>query len=297
MHPVPFAALALLGARGACAFDMPLNNKGNTFVEFNVSLLVPPLPARPPSFSQLTFFLWPGLQPGFAQNNLNFEPLGNGVLQPVLTYGISCVPNVAQSTDPYGQWLVSGLYVNLDKKPTGEICNGGDVMSVTPNDTIHFRFSLQQSTVWVQTITSKQTGQTVSYSIDLGGQTQGRAELDVELYNTATQYFPVSWTDIALRVNQSNDAGFCFNAAFQKQTGYKNIKTGESCSGIRLGDDGATCFVDSCVFSANAQPPAGWAGAQNSFVATKTSRGNPERGIAGVPIILAFTISFAFLVS
>ncbi|KAJ3236491.1 hypothetical protein HDU81_010695 [Chytriomyces hyalinus] len=71
------AAVVLL-AKVASAFDMPLFTKGNTFTEFGVSLLVPPLPQRPQGDSQLTYFLWPGLQPGFSQNNVNFEPLGNG---------------------------------------------------------------------------------------------------------------------------------------------------------------------------------------------------------------------------
>ncbi|KAJ3256964.1 hypothetical protein HDU77_002904 [Chytriomyces hyalinus] len=248
-------ATVVLLAKLASAFDMPLFTKGNTFTEFGVSLLVPPLPQRPQENSQLTFFLWPGLQPGFSQNNINFEPLGNGVLQPVLTYGVSCVPNVEPGTDPYAQWLVSGLYVNLDKKPTGEICNGGAVMSVQPGDTIRFLFTLTQQTIWTQTVTSQNTGKSVSYSIDLGGQTQGRAELEVELYNAASLYFPVVYTDVSLRVSMKGDIGFCFDT---RQTAYSNIQQGEKCTGMRLGEDGVSCFVDRCVYEANTAPPSGF---------------------------------------
>ncbi|KAJ3260059.1 hypothetical protein HDU77_001521 [Chytriomyces hyalinus] len=248
-------ATVVLLAKLASAFDMPLFTKGNTFTEFGVSLLVPALPQRPQENSQLTYFLWPGLQPGFSQNNVNFEPLGNGVLQPVLTYGVSCVPNVEPGTDPYAQWLVSGLYVNLDKKPTGEICNGGAVMSVQPGDTIRFLFTLTQQTIWTQTVTSQNTGKSVSYSIDLGGQTQGRAELEVELYNAASLYFPVVYTDISLRVSMKGDIGFCFDT---RQTAYSNIQQGETCTGMRLGEDGVSCFVDRCVYQANTAPPSGF---------------------------------------
>ena len=47
--------------------------------------------------------LWPGLQPDGP--GANDQPLDNGVLQPVLTWGPTCAPN-APDGDPYGSWWI-----------------------------------------------------------------------------------------------------------------------------------------------------------------------------------------------
>ena len=49
------------------------------------------VPAKPPASG--TLFLWPGLQP--LPGGANFNPIGNGVLQPVLTWGGTCAPTAS----------------------------------------------------------------------------------------------------------------------------------------------------------------------------------------------------------
>ncbi|KAJ3009415.1 UNVERIFIED_CONTAM: hypothetical protein HDU68_002713 [Siphonaria sp. JEL0065] len=235
----------------ASAFDMVLNKLGNNFVFFQVTLTVPSAPVRPIG-DTATYFLWPGLQPGFAQNNLNFEPLGNGVMQPVLSFGPSCIPNVSPVLDYYSTWIISALYVNLNKQPTGNICNGGEVLIVSPGEQLLITMELV-GTVWQQSIRSLQTSKTVSYSIDLKNQTQGRAELEVELYHAAVQYFPITFESISLRVMQP-DSGFCLNKAGTK---VNNIKASETCTEGILSADGVSCRIDRCSFAAIAPAPPG----------------------------------------
>jgi Putative Ig domain len=65
----------------------------NQYVGLQTKITVPPLPPIP-SDPRATLFLWPGLQPD--PNSVNFLPIDNGVLQPVLTFGHSC----AQTSQP-----------------------------------------------------------------------------------------------------------------------------------------------------------------------------------------------------
>ena len=62
----------------------------NQITGLQTSLIVPPLPPVP-AYSNASLFLWPGLDP--ATNSVNFLPINDGVLQPVLSWGPSCAPN------------------------------------------------------------------------------------------------------------------------------------------------------------------------------------------------------------
>jgi hypothetical protein len=76
---------------------------GNEIVGLRTTLRVP---AKPEPAG--TIFLWPGLQPD--RDGRNYFPIGNGVLQPVLTWGPSCAPGEKPRT--YSTWWISGQYVN-----------------------------------------------------------------------------------------------------------------------------------------------------------------------------------------
>ncbi|KAI9331706.1 hypothetical protein BDR26DRAFT_921982 [Obelidium mucronatum] len=282
-------------ALSAHAFDMVLNRPGNTFTFFQLTLLVPPLPIRPQPGSTATYFLWPGLQPGFAQNNLNFLPIGNGVLQPVLSYGPSCIPNMSPTLDYYSTWIISGLYVNLDKKPTGKVCNGGEVLLVNPGDSLQITFQLIETT-WRQTITllNSNPPRSVHYEINLQNQTQGRAEINVELYHDATQYFPVTFKDISLRVSQAGDSGYCFN---RTGTRVANLLKSESCSEGVLDLSGVGCLIGQCRFEAVAPVPEGAAsaggggrgssgpGSRNVTESSNSSSGSNSMGANGGTVV------------
>lgn len=120
-------------------------------VRLQTTMVVPP---KPPASG--TLFLWPGIDPDGA----NFDPINNGVLQPVLTWGPSCAPGT-QPLD-YSTWWISGQYVNTNGNVSGYTgCDGGPIMSVNVCDTLNMDIALA-GTVWTQTITDVQTNQTVT---------------------------------------------------------------------------------------------------------------------------------------
>src|SRR6185437_548303 len=136
-------------------------NANNQIVRLQTTMVVPP---EPPATG--TLFLWPGLQPDGA----NYDPIDNGVLQPVLTWGSSCAPG--KQPRAYSTWWISGQYVNTNGSDPGYTgCAGGPIMSVAVGDTLDLDFSLA-GTIWTQTVTDAQTGQSVSYSIDMMNQAQ-----------------------------------------------------------------------------------------------------------------------------
>lgn len=141
--------------------------QGNYFTSFIAKAIVPQTP--PP---QGILFLWPGLQPGNPSNNAA-DAIGNGVLQPVLTYEAtmnSCAPNPT-GVNCSGHWWISGQYVNTMPTPTTppqfKGCNGGDRLLLNPGDNIQISMEYYPATqTWIQTIIAPDQSQ-VSYSIAL----------------------------------------------------------------------------------------------------------------------------------
>ncbi|KAJ3020201.1 UNVERIFIED_CONTAM: hypothetical protein HDU68_010314, partial [Siphonaria sp. JEL0065] len=251
------ASLCLL-AENAAAFDWTLLGSGNSYTSFISTLEVPIVPTRPAT-GDATYFYWPGLQTNSAAKN--YQPIGFGVLQPVLTYGPACTPNAPQGASPYRGWYISAQYVN----PTGtqlghKGCMGGNMMDVAPGDNILMTMVLQ-GTTWVQTVTrqgvacsgpgsgvNSASGCQVSFSIDMLGQGQNRAELVLELYYQAVVTTNVVFKDISLQIlntEPSNSTRFC--------TPTSRLQKTETCSGMVLSADGKTCTIQQCLFVA---PPA-----------------------------------------
>ncbi|ORY28930.1 hypothetical protein BCR33DRAFT_745483 [Rhizoclosmatium globosum] len=222
MFLVLVVAVQLLFATIADAFDWTLSGPGNTFTSFTCTLTVPPVPQRPTS-GDATYFYWPGLQS--VRNSSTFAPIGFGVLQPVLTFGPSCTPNKPPNTSVYRGWHISAQYVN----PTGTVagykgCLGGNMMDVAPGDNLQMSLVLQGST-WVQTVVrsgvacsgpgsglASPNGCTVSFSMDMKGQAQPRAELVLELYYQAVVTSDVTFSNIQLQIKNPEPASstrFC----------------------------------------------------------------------------------------
>ncbi|KAJ3240343.1 hypothetical protein HDU81_004011 [Chytriomyces hyalinus] len=248
----------------ALAFFWVLEDANNSFNAFEATMVVPQQPVKPGSY-----FIWLGLES--TSSSTNYKPVGNGVLQPVLTFGHSCAPNKDQIANPNGTWYVSGLYVNLGQDnnfPDAFGCKGGNIMDVMPGD--HLVSSIARmsgSSTWVQTITNKgkacqsQSGGvplskngkdcSVQFSYDIKNQAQTFAILEVELLHNATVDFNVEFRDIQLSVDvrdSSADSGaFCSDAAV--------LGTVEKCTDIKLSDDGLLCKVHSCVFQASHANP------------------------------------------
>lgn len=152
--------------------SIPSNNR---ITYMKVDMVVPP---KPPAHG--TLFLWPGLQPGGA----NYNPINNGVLQSVLTWGPSCAP--ISQPPRYSTWWISGQYVNtFGNYPGYTGCKSGPEMAVNPGDVLTIKYSLYQD-VWTQTIYNHNTAQQVAYHINMLNQSQNYAIFSIEPYDNAT---------------------------------------------------------------------------------------------------------------
>jgi hypothetical protein len=143
----------------------------NQILSLKTTMKVP----KEPSARQ-TLFIWPGLQ---SRGSADPARIGNGVLQPVLTWGPSCAPR--RPSDPYAAWWISGMYVNVTTGaagPTG--CAGGDFLSTELGDLIAMEMSVK-GTDWTQTMTDLRTMETVDFTIDLKGQVQNNAMWIIEV--------------------------------------------------------------------------------------------------------------------
>jgi hypothetical protein len=191
-------------------------------------MIVPP---EPPASG--TLFLWPGLQPG----GKNFDPIDNGVLQPVLTWGPSCAPG--NPPRAYSTWWISGQYVNTyGNEPGYTDCNGGEIMSVDVGDVLLIDMVLD-GTDWTQTVTDQNSGETVDYTLDMQGQAQNYAYFVIEEYSSA----PVSeviFTDTVITFG-SADAADCKLAA-RGQTDFVSVPVASS--------DGLTCSIADIILRA-----------------------------------------------
>lgn len=203
-------------------------NANNQIVRLQTTMVVPPEP--PPSG---TLFLWPGLDPDGA----NFNPINNGVLQPVLTWGSSCAPGTQPRA--YSTWWISSQYVNTNGNVSGYTgCNGGSIMSVNVCDTLDMDIQLS-GTVWIQTVTDIQTNRTVTYSIDMQNQAQNLAYFVIEEYSSA----PVSeviFTDTTITF-ASSDAADC-KVNMRGQNDYVSTPVASS--------DGLACSISQIILRA-----------------------------------------------
>lgn len=152
---------------GAVKYSLATSNH---IVDLKTVLEVPKKPT-----SMGTLFIWPGLQ---WLGGTDPARLGNGILQPVLTWGGSCNP--MQPKD-YMSWWIAAMYVNVSTSaagPTG--CAGGGAMNVQPAELLDIDMSLT-GTTWKQVVTDEQTSKSVDFSIDLKGQAQDWATFAIEL--------------------------------------------------------------------------------------------------------------------
>jgi hypothetical protein len=144
----------------------------NQVLSFKTTLQVP----KPPMQRQ-TLFIWPGLQA--RDGAADPGRIGNGVLQPVLTWGPSCAPKIP--SDPYAGWWIAGMYVTLSSNvagPTG--CGGGDYLPTELGDLLEIDM-FSKDAKWVTTIKNVQMNKTVDYTVDLKGQAQNEVMWLIEV--------------------------------------------------------------------------------------------------------------------
>lgn len=148
-------------------------------------------------------FAWPGLQPGAGPT---YQPIGNGVLQPVLTFGQGPYPNPNHVPAP-ASWWISGQYVG--SKLLGSWV-GGDVMVVDAGDELHNLIQYDSGTqIWTQTSTnlSKPETPSVSFALPLvhdgsTPQEQNRANFCLENPRNGSLTQSVSIYDIVLTTDK-----------------------------------------------------------------------------------------------
>ncbi|QIS17141.1 hypothetical protein [Nocardia terpenica] len=173
-------------------FDLPVANE---IVRLHTHFTVP---AQPPAVG--TMFLWPGLEP--SQGGRNYDPVGLGVLQPVLTWGDSCAPTAQPPT--YSSWWISGQYVNVGNDPDFSGCRSGSAMAPQVGDALDADFTLDQSTgVWTQTVTGPSGS--VTYAINLQQQAQNRAIFAIEPWDNAQYAGPLVFSDTTITFRDDSE--------------------------------------------------------------------------------------------
>jgi hypothetical protein len=195
------------------------------------------VPATPPASG--TLFLWPGISPTWGA--ASYDPIGDGVLQPVLTWGNSCAPG-SQPT-AYSTWWVSAQYVNtLGNDPGFMGCKGGSVMPVAVGDNLVMTMTLA-GTVWKQTVHDVEQAKTVAFDMDLMGQAQGEVEWVIEEYSSA----PVS--DVVF-----HDTTITFDHGDASLCKLVRRGTNDFVSTPVPSSDGKTCFIQEIVLRAMGIP-------------------------------------------
>jgi hypothetical protein len=175
-----FLATVALPAEGVVEAGSSANGRvglvaasGNEIVSLITRLVIPEPPDRAAS-PDGTLFLWPGLQP--REEDANYLPIGNGVLQPVVTWGASCAPGA----QPKQSWWASGQYVNTVGDFMGyQGCYGGPIIGARSKDMLLMSMS-RFGSIWSQTITNLNTDKSTGFHTNLAGQAQGRARFYIE---------------------------------------------------------------------------------------------------------------------
>lgn len=143
----------------------------NEIVRLQTTMIVPPKPV-----AEGTVFLWPGLQP--LPGGKNYQPIGNGVLQPVLTWGSTCARG---APNDHRSWWISGHYVNMSTRDEARRgCLGGDGIAVEVGTRLVIDMQ-REGSVWTQRIFDSSARSSVEYAIDLNDQAQNWAIFHIEL--------------------------------------------------------------------------------------------------------------------
>lgn len=170
----------------------------NQIVRMRTTLAVPGKPN-----GNTTLFLWPGLEP--IQGSDHYSPIGTGVLQPVLTWGGSCAPGSIQ-TRQGSHWWISAQYVNtLGSDQDHRGCYGGPVMDVESGDLLDIDMVLT-GTIWTQTVTSRMSGESVDFDMDLEMQEQRWALFEIEMPTNTKPAEDVVFTNTVIEFEKAAPA-------------------------------------------------------------------------------------------
>jgi hypothetical protein len=208
----------------------------NQFVRVQAELIVPKKP--PPNG---VIFIWPGTQtmPG----GPTVRPVGEGVLQPVLTWGSSCVPGALPG---HTTWWISPVYVNsVTSIPELRGCHGGPVITVDVGDRLDLDMRLD-GTVWDQKVVDLNSMKSTEFRIDLRGQLQQRAVFWIELKTSAKPIEDAVFENVVLTMQTSEPEACELN----------NAGMNDYVSKSRVSPDGRHCCIDRIVLRAEGVPPS-----------------------------------------
>lgn len=230
--PVPTAAPKAAKAKAVVQYGLSEyhTKANNQFVGVRATLTVP---AKPPPTGII--FVWPGTQA--LPDEATYQPVGGGVLQPVLTWGSSCVPGALPG---HSTWWISPVYVN-DETTIAELrgCHGGPVISAAVGDRLDLEMRLDK-TEWYQKVVDRNSQLATEFSIDLRGQLQQRALFWIELKTAAKPTEDLIFDHIVLKM-QDPEPGAC---------ALNNRGMNDYVTESRVSADGLTCCIDRIVLRA-----------------------------------------------
>jgi hypothetical protein len=202
----------------------------NAFTGLRTTLTVP---AEPEPSGQI--FIWPGLQP--TPSGPNLQPIGNGALLSVLTWGPSCAPDAPAT---YSSWWIAPMYSNISSSdPQYSGCHVGKVALAEPKQLFDVDIHLE-GPKWVQKVVNRETMQVSEFGLDLKGQVQGRAFFDIELQTNNKPTEDIVFTNTVLSMDMSDP-----NACQPVVRGMNDFA-----SKPRVSADGKHCCIDRIVLRA-----------------------------------------------
>ena len=230
--PIPTAAPKAAKAKAVVQYGLSEyhTKPDNQFVSVQATLTVP---AKPPPTGII--FVWPGTQA--LPDEATYQPVGGGVLQPVLTWGTSCVPGALPG---HSTWWISPVYVNDETTiPDLQGCHGGPVISTAVGDRLDLEMRLDK-TVWYQKVVDRNSQLSTEFSIDLRGQLQQRALFWIELKTAAKPTEDLIFEHIVLKLRDPEPGACALN----------NRGTNDYVTESRVSADGLTCCIDRIVLRA-----------------------------------------------
>lgn len=204
----------------------------NVFTALRTTVMVP---AEPPPDGPI--FIWSGMQP--TPNGMNYQPIGNGGLMPVLTWGTSACAQDAPAS--YSTWYIAPLYSNISSSdPQYSGCHSGKVTLAQPKQLIDIELRLD-GTKWTENVVNRETMNASDFSIDLKGQAQGRVFFDIELQTSNKPTEDVIFTHTVLTMNMPDP-----EACQPVMRGMNDFA-----SKPRVSADGKHCCIDRIVLRAS----------------------------------------------
>ena len=226
-RPAGNVTSGVLSSSGLIGYDV---GAANAVTGLRTTLTVP---AQPAPNGQI--YVWAGIQP--TPNSASFQPIGNGALMSVLTWGALCPSDAPAS---YSTWWIAPMYSNVSSSdPQYSGCHGGRVAQVKPGQLLDIAIELQ-GTTWVQTVVNRDTQEASDFSMDLKGQEQGRVFFTIDLPTSNKPTEDLVFTNTVLSIDPAEPAG-C-----------QPIMRGSNdfASRARVSTDGKHCCIDRIVLRA-----------------------------------------------